>query len=218
MDKLTQAQSKVEVSGFEARHYDTLMDLVTLGRYPSFINQVIQDLSLKKGDHILDFGAGTGRNALIMYKYIGETGKIVALEIGKEMQRQFRKKTASFKNIKLVAQRIEKPLPYKNSFDVVFTAFVLHGFVQEKRDAIIKNAYNALKDNGFFAILDYNNFDVDKAPCYVRFAIRHVECPLAEEFIRKKTESMLAGAGFSDFNTRYYFKGYIRLLKAFKCL
>jgi ubiquinone/menaquinone biosynthesis C-methylase UbiE len=107
-------------------------------------------------------------------------------------------------------------LPYENEYDVVFISFVLHGFVQEKRDIIIQNAYRALKPGGRFAILDYNNFDVDKAPWYIRVAIRKVECPLAEDFIQRDTKKMLKDHGFERFEEFFYFNNYLRLLKAYK--
>ncbi|WP_201353185.1 class I SAM-dependent methyltransferase [Hydrogenimonas urashimensis] len=211
-----QEDSKVEVRGFEARHYDTLMNLITFGWYPKFIRQAIADLGLQPGEKVLDFGAGTGRNALLMREYVGENGTITALEIGEEMKAQFTKKTATFRNIGLVDRRIDEPLPYESEYDVVFISFVLHGFVQEKRDIIIQNAYQALKPGGRFAILDYSNFDVDRAVWYVRWAIRKAECPLAEDFIDRDTKAMLKPFGFERFEEHFYFKNYLRLLKAYK--
>jgi len=213
---LRQEDSKVEVTGFEAKYYDTLMNLITLGWYPTFIREVIAGMELKRGDRVLDFGAGTGRNALLMREYIGDEGEVRALEIGEEMKAAFRKKTAAYDNLILEDRRIDEPLPYENEFDHVFISFVLHGFVQEKRDAIIANAYKALKPGGSFDILDYNNFDVDQAPAWVRFAIRKVECPLAEDFIRRDTREMLEKHGFGEFSQKEFLKGHIRLLRAKK--
>ena len=45
--------SKVEVTGFEARHYDLLMNVLTLGTYPLFIRRVVRDLHIQPQDHIL---------------------------------------------------------------------------------------------------------------------------------------------------------------------
>ncbi len=215
MRELRQEDSKVEVTGFEARYYDTLMNLITLGWYPSFIRRAIADLELREGERILDLGAGTGRNALLMREHIGSEGEVLGLEIGEEMQAQFRRKTAAYPNLHLEDHRIDEPLPqeYVGRFDRVFISFVLHGFVQEKRDAIITNAARALRPGGIFALLDYNNFDVDRAPAWVRFAIRKVECPLAEDFIRRETREMLAKHGFGDFRQTEYLKGHIRLLQ-----
>ena len=201
MNSLRQEDSKVEVTGFEARHYDTLMNLITLGWYPKFIRRAIADIGLVPGEKVLDFGAGTGRNALLMRRYIGDEGEITALEIGTEMKEQFLKNCAPYPNIELVDRRIDEPLAYENSYDVVFISFVLHGFVQQKREIIIQNAYRALKPGGRFAILGYNNFDVDAAPWYIRFAIRKAECPLAEDFINRDTKGMLERFGVNRFQT-----------------
>ncbi len=214
--RLTQEMSKVEVKGFEARYYDRLMDLITLGYYPFFIRKAIKDLGLREGEKVLDMGAGTGRNALLMRPFVGQSGKIVGLEIGKEMQEQFGQKAAKYPNIELMDLRIDEPLPFEEAFDLVFISFVLHGFIQPKRDLIIQNAYKALKPGGRFAILDYANFDVDKAIWPVRFAIRKVECPLAEDFIQRDTKQMLSTHGFTDFEEHFYFGGYVRLLLAKK--
>ncbi len=211
---LRQEDSKVEVTGFEARYYDTLMNLITLGWYPSFIRKVIADLRPRAGERILDMGAGTGRNALLMHAYTGESGRIVGLEIGEEMQRQFRSKTAGIPSIRLEDRRIDEALSYEEEFDLVFLSFVLHGFIQEKREAILRNAYRALRPGGRIAILDYANFDVDEAPGWVRFAIRRVECPLAEDFIRRDTKEILTAHGFGEFREEYYLLGHIRLLVA----
>ncbi|OQX74121.1 MAG: methyltransferase type 11 [Campylobacteraceae bacterium 4484_4] len=216
MAELRQEDSKVEVRGWEARYYDLLMNLITFGWYPKFIRRVIRDLELKAGDRILDLGAGTGRNALLMREYIGDSGEIVGLEIGPEMQAQFLQKSIPFDNIHLENLRIDELLPYKERFDLVFISFVLHGFIPKKREQIIKNAYNALKPGGIFAILDYNEFEVDSAPWYIRFAIRKVECPLAENFIGQDLKGMLERAGFGAFETKTYFKNHLRLLKAKK--
>ncbi len=216
--ELKQEQSKVEVTGFEAKYYDLLMDILTLGKYRIFIKDAISDMKIERGDSILDFGAGTGRNALLMREFTGDEGKIVGLEIGEEMMEQFRNNTKQYDNIILKEQRIDEPLEYENEFDIVFISFVLHGFIQEKRDIIISNAYKALKDGGRFCILDYNNFNVDEASLFTKFVIRKVECPLAEDFIVKDTKQMLQRDNFTDFETSLYFGGLVRLLSARKSL
>jgi demethylmenaquinone methyltransferase/2-methoxy-6-polyprenyl-1,4-benzoquinol methylase len=213
---LTQENSKVEVKGFEAKHYDKLMNIITFGWYEGFINKAIKDLGLKEGDKVIDFGAGTGKNALIMRKFVKKDGFILGVDIGDEMSEQFLQKTAPYDNIKLLNKSILEPFDTNQKFDMVFISFVLHGFTQENREKIIKNAYNLLKDGGIFAILDYNEFDVDKAPFYIKTAIRKVECPLAEDFIKQDLKEMLKANGFKEFNQKEYFKGYLRLMLAKK--
>jgi len=213
MKELTQKDSKVEVTGTEAKYYDVLMNIITLGTYPSFIKNAIEDMNLKKGEDILDLGCGTGRNDCLMLKYIGKEGSITGVEIGKEMKEKFRNNCTG-SNVELIDQKIDEPLKLDKKFDHVFISFVLHGFIQEKREIIIDNAMKALKKEGRFSILDYNEFDVDNSGFFTRFAIRKVECPLAEDFIIRDWRSILEKSGFIKFEENFYFKEKVRLLTA----
>ncbi len=209
-NSLTQQNSKVELKGFEAKHYDKLIDTVTLGWYPKFIEQVIKDLDLKEGVKVADFGAGTGRNALLMLPYIKDNGEVISYEIGQEMQNQFLQNTKDFQNIKLENKSILEDLDKENYFDVVFISFVFHGFTQGNREKIIQNAYKLLKPEGVFAILDFNEFDIEKSSFYVRLPVKFLECPLASDFINRDLEKMLSKYNFQDFKTKTYFKNYLR--------
>ena len=91
-------ESKVELSGFMAKHYDILLNLITLGKYGRHIRKVIYLMNIKPEDKIIDLGAGTGNNTCLMMKYLSEKGKIVALDISREMIEQFQKKCAKIPN------------------------------------------------------------------------------------------------------------------------
>ena len=45
---LSRKDSKVEVTGAEARHYDLLMNLITAGTYPFFIRRAVRLLAARK--------------------------------------------------------------------------------------------------------------------------------------------------------------------------
>jgi len=212
--ELSQADSQVEVKGFEAKHYDKLMNIITLGWYPKFIKQVIKDLDLKPGERVADFGAGTGRNALLMHPYIESSGAIVGFEIGEEMKAQFLEKTENVKNIILNRNSILEEPKHEAIFDRIFISFVFHGFTQENREKILANSFKLLKKGGKLAILDFNEFNVDSAPFYIRFGIRVLECPLAEDFINRDLKLMLQEHGFENCRELKYFKNYLRLIIA----
>jgi len=213
MKELTQKDSKVEVTGTEAKYYDVLMNIITLGTYSSFIKKAIKNMNLKKGEDILDLGCGTGRNDCLMLKYVGKEGSITGVEIGKEMKEKFRNNCTG-SNVELIDQKIDEPLKLDKKFDHVFISFVLHGFIQEKREIIIDNTMKALKKGGRFSILDYNEFDVDNSGFFTRFAIRKIECPLAEDFIIRDWRSILEKSGFIKFDEKFYYKNKVRLLTA----
>ena len=209
-------ESKVEVSGFNARHYDIIMYLITLGNYSSMIQKAIRLMKIQPADKILDLGAGTGRNACFMRRYFSSRGELVGLDISEEMISQFKTNCADFSNIKIINARIEQDLYYEKYFDKVFISFVLHGFPQEARDKIISNAFKALKRGGEFFILDYNEFLLNEIPFYLRIAFKFIECPYAFDFIEKNWKKILSFHGFNDFKEHLFFSNYIRLLKGVK--
>ena len=211
-------ESKVEVSGFIARHYDMLMDVISLGRYSSMIRKAIQSMDIRPADRILDLGAGTGRNAYLMTRYFSSRGELIGLDISKEMISQFKKNCAVFPNIKIINARIDQDLAYERYFDKVFISFVLHGFPQKARNQIIRNAFKALKKGGEFFILDYNEFSLNEIPFYLRVPFKLMECSYAFDFIEKDWKKILFLQGFNDFKEHPFFSSYVRLLKGVKAL
>ena len=209
-------ESKVEISRLTAKYYDKLMDIFTLGAYSSFIQKAIQLMSIKSNDKIIDLGAGTGRNACLMMNYLSTTGEFIGLDISSEMVTQFERRCASFINAKIINQRIDEPLPYENKFDKVFISFVLHGFPQGVRRKIIRNAFKALKKQGEFFILDYNEFSIKEMSLYLKIPFKLIECPYAFDFVEKNWQKILAEEGFNYFEKNLFFHGYVRLLKGVK--
>jgi len=209
-------ESKVEVAGFMARYYDIGLDIATFGRYLPFMKKVIRMTNIKPDDRILDLGAGTGRNACLMAKYLSEKGELIGVDISKDMIAQFKKRCTDFPNVKIINRRIDRTLPYKNDFSKVFISFVLHGFPQNARKVIIENAFQALKQNGEFLILDYNEFSLPDIPLYLRIAFKLMECPYAFDFIEKDWKKILADVGFNNFEEHFFFRQFVRLLKAVK--
>jgi len=208
-------KSKVEVKGFMAAHYDALLDIATFGRYPAFIEQAIELMRISPQDKILDLGAGTGRNACLMMKYLSPKGEIVGIDISEKMISQFQKKCANFPNAKIINARADCPLPFKLKFDKALVSFVLHGFPQDVREEVIKNVFEVLKEGGVLFALDYNEFDLREMPPYLRILFRLIECPYAFDFIKKNWKEILANNGFTEFREHIFFK-YLRLLKATK--
>lgn len=209
-------ESKVEIRGFMARYYDIGLDVATFRRYLPFMKQVIRMIKIKPDDRILDMGAGTGRNACLMAKYLSEKGELIGVDVSKDMIAQFEKRCADFPNVKIINRRIDQTLPYKSDFNKVFISFVLHGFPQNARKVIIENAFQSLKQHGEFLILDYNEFSLPDIPFYFRLAFKLMECPYAFDFIEKDWKKILADIGFNNFREHFFFGNFIRLLRAVK--
>lgn len=206
--------SGVEIQGFAAKFYDSMLNILSFGSYSSFIKKAIRSMNINENDEILDLGAGTGRNALLMNKYLSKKGEILGLEISNHMIAQFKNKTEKFKNINIINQRIDQPFELEKRYNKVFISFVLHGFPFEIQKYIIQNAFNALKEDGEFIILDFNEFVTDKTPLYFRIPFKIVECKYAFEYVERDWKQILSGFGFSHFQEKLYLGKHIRLLKA----
>ncbi|MCD4771903.1 MAG: class I SAM-dependent methyltransferase [Bacteroidales bacterium] len=208
--------SGVELSKFTASNYDKVMNIASFGKYKSFINRAIADIEISKDDKILDLGCGTGRNILLMNKYTGNNSLLIGLDISEDMERQFEENTLNYPNISFINKRIDQLFELEQKFDKIFISFVIHGFPHEIRKIIIKNAYNNLKSGGTFNILDFAEFDMAKMPFHHRFIFKKIECKYAFDFIARDWKSILMDNGFDNFEESFYFKNYVRLLKASK--
>ena len=208
--------SGVELNPFIARNYDKVMNLGSIGLYRSFIKNVIREMQINPDDHILDLGCGTGRNAKLMSGYLNDQGRITGLDISQDMEKQFINRFKNDDRVEFINQRIDQPLNLQKSYDKVFISFVIHGFPHEVRDTVIKNAYGHLKRGGSFFILDFSEFEMDKMPWFHRFIFEKVECKYAFDYIKREWKGILKGYGFDNFAEYFYFKKYIRLLKAVK--
>ncbi len=213
---LSRDDSKVEVTGIEARYYDLLMNLITAGTYPFFIRRAVRDMAIQPEDSILDVGSGSGRNACLMAGYISDRGRIVGLDIGAEMLEQARRRCRHLPNVTMEKQRIEEALPYREEFDKAFISFVLHGFVQEDRLCILENVHRALRPGEQLLILDWNEFEPEQMFWPMGVAFQRLECPLATDFVRRDWKVILQEQGFGDFEVHRYYFNYVRLLAARK--
>ncbi|MCD6579449.1 class I SAM-dependent methyltransferase [bacterium] len=228
MEKLY-PDSKVEVHGFEAKFYDFLLNLISFGIYGKFIKKAIGKMDISPSDKILDLGCGSGKNDLLMRKYLNE-GFIVGLDIGDDMIKVFKKRTKNINNIDLIKNRIDKSFNiYKNNgtytlennedkilFNKAFISFVIHGLPQESRLEVIKNAYNNLETGGKFFILDYTQRPLKENPRSFQILFKKVECKYAFDYIERDIEKDLKDIGFTDIQKKTFFKGSINLLSGLK--
>jgi ubiquinone/menaquinone biosynthesis C-methylase UbiE len=215
---LLSPRSKVEIGERGARYYDVLLNLLSLGRYSHFMKKVIEKMGIKPGQSILDLGSGTGRNDCFMAEKVGSGGKIVGLDISDEMLSRAWKRCRKYPNVTFEKLRIELPLEYKGEYDKVFISFTLHGFEDDQKAGIIRNAYQALKPGGGFHVLDYAEFDIDRMWFPLRWAFARWECQLAMEFLKLDIKGMVYTQGFTDVKEEFFLRGHLRLLSAAKPL
>jgi demethylmenaquinone methyltransferase/2-methoxy-6-polyprenyl-1,4-benzoquinol methylase len=98
-------------------------------------------MDIQEGQSILDLGSGTGRNECFMAEKVGHRGRVLRLDISREMLNIARKRCQSYPWVQFNKKRIEALLSYREEFDKVFISFTLHGFENDQKIKIIRNAY-----------------------------------------------------------------------------
>lgn len=206
--------SGIELTKFTAHNYDWLMNAMSFGNYGSFIRRAIHDLGINPTDSIIDLGCGTGRNAALMLDYLGGSGRITGIDLSPIMGQQFKNRFKNENRIQFLQQRIDVPFDLTEKADIVFISFVIHGFPQAVRLAIIENAKKHLNPGGTFAILDFSEFNMKKMPAFHRWVFKNFECPYAHEYVEKNWKRILIEKGLKPLSENYYFLRYVRLLKS----
>ncbi|MDI6860935.1 MAG: class I SAM-dependent methyltransferase [Caldisericia bacterium] len=209
-------RSKILIEGFFARYYTFLLNFITFGFYQKLVKSAINLMDLKSGDKIIDFGCGPGLNDILILKRINFNGKVVGLDISDDMLIQAKKREKKFKNFEVIKLRIDEDLPFKEEFDHVFISFVLHGFENYDKEKILRNANKVLRKGGYLNVLDYSEFNLERANFLIKIFFNKIECELAKEFIKLDFSKFVENFGFKVLNEYILGSGYIRLLVAEK--
>ena len=205
-------RSKVVITGFEAKYYDELLNILSFFQYPKFIKRVIfEETDVKSGSNIAELGVGNGRNAILFAQKTGKDGKVVGFDISDDMIDKAKRKTKKYPNIEIVKHSILESYPskYENFFDVAFISFVFHGLEDYEKERMLENLKFILKKGAKFYILDYSQTDINKTPFYYRFFIKKLECPLALEFLSYNLDENLKKHGFVLTKRHFHFKNLI---------
>ena len=120
--------------------------------------KIVESLDIKKGDRVVDFGAGTGKYSIPLSKKVAETGKVYAIEIGHEaidrLQNELVEANTKY-NTEILHTNIETNIPEipQNSCDWVICANIL--FSLENKLGAINTIKNIIKKEGRVLVVDW---------------------------------------------------------------
>lgn len=119
------------------------------------LSLLIKLLELKPGMTVADIGAGSGVLTLQMAPLVAPKGKVIAVDIQKEMlvRLQNRLSRTGIKNVELLLGEEKSPLLEPESVDLVLMVDVYHEF--EFPYEMILNISQALKPGGRIALVEY---------------------------------------------------------------
>jgi ubiquinone/menaquinone biosynthesis C-methylase UbiE len=152
--------------------------------------------SLKPGEIVLDLGSGSGFDCFLAAKAVGETGKVIGVDMTPEMVSKARENAAKagFKNIEFRLGEIEHLPVADNSVDVIISNCVIN--LSPEKHKVFDDAFRVLKAGGRLAVSDI--VATAELPEEVKDDLAlHAGCMAGASLI-SDVEAMLRKSGFLD--------------------
>ncbi|MGQ9680639.1 MAG: class I SAM-dependent methyltransferase [Candidatus Bathyarchaeia archaeon] len=115
--------------------------------------EFLENVGLKTGQVVLDFGCGSGTYTIPAAKLVGEAGSVYALDIDKNALTKLEKKAERYglKNIIRIDAQEEGDIPLESeSMDFILLIDVLHEI--KDRDKLLEKLYRLLKRGGLLIV------------------------------------------------------------------
>jgi ubiquinone/menaquinone biosynthesis C-methylase UbiE len=194
-EKVPVKSSPGKVITFSAWFYDLMARWFVMRGKEQEIRQMTADLAqLQSGEVVLDVGCGTGTQALVAKKRVGETGRVCGIDPSTSLLAGARRKALrSGLSIDFQPGGIEQ-LPYPDqSFDVVLSTFMMHHLPDDIKRQGLAEIARVLRPGGRLLVIDFKRSEEHQD---------HPEQFGAGELGLQDFPALMNDAGFSQSETR----------------
>jgi len=156
--------------------------------------------ALKPGEVVVDLGSGGGFDCFLAARQVGETGRVIGVDMTPEMVEKARKNARSIRcaNVSFRLGEIERLPVADGEADVLISNCVVN--LSTDKAQVLREAFRVLKPGGRIAMTDI--VALADMPEEIRRNVQlHAECVAGAEHV-EALEGMLADAGFSAVSIR----------------
>jgi ubiquinone/menaquinone biosynthesis C-methylase UbiE len=120
--------------------------------------ELLGQMGIKQGDTVLDFGAGIGYFSIPALDLVGESGKVIAIDLSKRMLKELKRRTGDRPNL-IISQARDL-----NAFttDVILLVTVLHEVDDPKE--FLESCFTHLNPEGRIFIIDWQKKETPHGP------------------------------------------------------
>jgi len=152
--------------------------------------------ALKPGEVVLDLGSGAGFDSFLAARQIGESGKVIGIDMTPDMIKRARDNASkgAFENVEFRLGEIEDMPVDDNSVDVILSNCVIN--LSPDKTAVYREAYRVLKSGGRLAISDM--VASGEIPPEIKNDINLYSSCVAGALKVEELEQILKEAGFNN--------------------
>ena len=152
--------------------------------------------SLKKGETVLDLGAGAGFDCFLAANLVGDKGKVIGVDMTPEMVETANQnaKKGQYANVEFRLAEIEKLPLEAESVDVVISNCVIN--LSPAKQKAFEEAYRVLKPGGRMMVSDL--VLLEKLPESVRESVQAYTGCIAGAMMRDDYLELIKNSGFQD--------------------
>jgi len=152
--------------------------------------------SLKPGETVVDLGSGGGFDCFLAAKEVGESGKVIGVDMTPDMVGKARKnaKKMGANNIEFRLGEIEHLPVADNNADIIMSNCVIN--LSPDKASVYRDAYRVLKPGGRLAISDI--VATAQLPDEIKKNLELVSACVGGAATIDETEDMLKQCGFQD--------------------
>jgi arsenite methyltransferase len=150
---------------------------------------------MKEGDTVLDLGSGAGFDCFLAIRRVGETGKVIGVDMTQEMVEKAKTNAEKYgyKNVEFKLGEIEN-LPVGNdSVDIIISNCVIN--LSPNKDKVFEESFRVLKNGGKIFVSDI--VLLQELPEKIKNNKELLSCCVAGALLKDDYISKMEKAGFS---------------------